>query len=123
MAIFKKKTADVKAEAPKEKKAKKEKGTTANRAHRVLLRPLISEKATIAAGQNKYSFLVAQSANKVEIKKAIQEIYGVKPAHVNILNYAGKIVRSGRNIGRRASAKNAIVTLKKGDTIKLYEGT
>lgn len=120
MAIFKKKTADVKTEAPKEKQQKKAK---VNQAHRVLLRPVISEKATVAASQNKYVFLVANSANKVTIKKAIQEIYGVVPQNVNILNYAGKIVRSGRNIGRRVSTKNAIVTLKKGDTIKLYEGT
>lgn len=71
---------------------------------------------------NKYIFEVSRSANKVEIKKAIQELYNVRPLSVNIINSDGKKVRSGRNYGQTKRIKKAIVTLQKGDTIKLYEG-
>jgi large subunit ribosomal protein L23 len=87
-----------------------------------LIKPLISEKSTMVNALNKYIFEVSRSANKVEIKKAIQELYNVRPLSVNIINSAGKKVRSGRNYGQTKRVKKAIVTLQKGDTIKLYEG-
>ncbi len=89
---------------------------------KVLLRPLISEKSTIGASLNKYVFAVAGRANKVEIKKAVADIYGVKPLSVNIINERRRAVRFGRFRGQTKKVKKAIVTLKKGDTIKLYEG-
>ena len=92
------------------------------KAYKVLLRPIISEKATLGASLNKYVFEVSPKANKVEIKKASSEVYTVVPANVNILNKRGKNVRRGRNSGTTKSIKKAVVTLKKGDSIKLYEG-
>lgn len=91
-------------------------------AHRFLLRPIISEKATISVSDGKYTFEVSGDANKVAIRKAIEEIYGVVPTGVNIINRAGKNVRFGRKFGQTKDVKKAIVTLKKGDSIKLYEG-
>ncbi|MBT4648870.1 50S ribosomal protein L23 [bacterium] len=86
------------------------------------MRPVISEKATMANQENKYIFEVAIKANKIEIKKAIEEIYGVTPIAVNVMNQRGKFVRFGRKTGRTKDTKKAIVTLKKGDSITIYEG-
>jgi large subunit ribosomal protein L23 len=148
MGIFNKKTKDEKtdskpvvkaeekkvvAKKPEEKKAtvkKAVKKTTAPKsakagygtAYRILMRPVISEKATMANQENKYIFEVAIKANKIEIKKAIEEIYGVTPIAVNVMNQRGKFVRFGRKTGRTKDTKKAIVTLKKGDSITIYEG-
>lgn len=92
------------------------------RAYKVLIKPIISEKATIGASVNQYSFEVSLKANKVEIKKAIEEVYKVVPQSINIINQMGKSVRFGRTMGVKKQTKKAIVTLKKGDSIKLYEG-
>lgn len=91
-------------------------------AYRILIRPVISEKTTMGAAFNKYVFEVAPGANKVAIKQAILEIYGVSPVSVNIIKSQGKFVRLGRRTGRTKDIKKAIVTLKEGDSIKLYEG-
>lgn len=91
-------------------------------AYRILLRPLVSEKATIAHAENKYIFEVDTRANKIEVKKAIEEVYGTVPAAVNIINQDGKTVRFGQRKGRTKNVKKAIVTLKKGDSITIYEG-
>lgn len=108
------------------KKEKKEKKSGDNqiapRAYKVLIKPIISEKATIGVSQNKYVFEVAREANKVEIKKAVEEIYNVVPKSVNVINTKGKNVRFGKTTGKQKDTKKAIVTLKSGDTIKLYEG-
>jgi large subunit ribosomal protein L23 len=93
-----------------------------NRAYSILLRPLISEKATIGVALGKYVFEVSSQANKVDIKKAIKEVYNVTPRQVNIVKQMGKKIRSGRHGGATKTYKKAIVTLKKGETIKLYEG-
>ncbi|OGY94216.1 MAG: 50S ribosomal protein L23 [Candidatus Komeilibacteria bacterium RIFOXYC1_FULL_37_11] len=82
----------------------------------------MSEKATISVSDGKYTFEVSGDSNKVAIKKAIEEIYGVRPIGVNIINQCGKNVRFGRKFGQTKNVKKAIVTLKKGDSIKLYEG-
>ena len=111
----------VKKSEPKKAVAKKD-VQKAGDAHRFLLRPIISEKATVGASDGKYTFEVSMDANKVAIKKAIQEVYGVMPVDVNIMNKRGKNVRFGRKFGRTKNIKKAVVTLKKGDSIKLYEG-
>lgn len=119
------KKAEVKAAPKKEvKKAVSTKvdNKVAKTAYRVLLRPIISEKTTMGASLNKYVFEVAPTANKVEIKQAVSEAYGVMPVSVNIIKKKGKKVRRGRHTGRTKDIKKAIVTLKKGDSIKLYEG-
>ncbi len=109
----------------KAKEAEKEiKGKT-NRyigAYRALIKPLVSEKASIMGAESKYFFAVERSANKIEIAKAIKQVYGIKPVNVNIINMKGKNVRTGKTLGRRKDWKKAIVTLLKGESIKIYEG-
>lgn len=91
-------------------------------AYRVLVKPLITEKATNLSGQNKYIFAVAGNANKIAIAKAVQAVYGVKPLKVNLINIPGKRVARGRISGQRSDRHKAIITLAKGESIKVYEG-
>lgn len=91
-------------------------------AYRILVKPLVTEKASRLGVENKYVFAVALDANKIEIAKAINEVYGIKPVAVNIINLTGKNVRYGRMKGKRKDWKKAIVELPKGKTIKVYEG-
>jgi len=111
----------VKEKDVKEKKIVKSKEDTKN-AYKVLIRPLITEKATDLGSVNKYCFEVSPRTNKVEVKKAIQSLYGVEPIAVNIMNMRGKRVRYGRITGKRRNWKKAVVTLKQGERIELYEG-
>lgn len=90
--------------------------------NQLLVRPLVTEKATTLATDNKYVFVVAKKANKISVAKAIQAVYGVKPTDVNIVNMKGKRVSRGRIRGQRKDWKKAIVTLAKGETIAIYEG-
>jgi large subunit ribosomal protein L23 len=71
---------------------------------------------------NKYSFVVQKDANKNQIMQAVQELYGVKPVSVNMINVDGRRVRFGRSMGRRSDYKKAIVTLPKGKAITIHEG-
>ncbi len=92
-------------------------------AYKILVKPLITEKASVqGTDENKYFFEVKKDANKIEIAKAINDVYGVKPVSVNIMRVGGKKVRRGRTFGKRKDWKKAIVTLKKGESIKVYEG-
>ncbi len=83
----------------------------------ILRRPIITEKSMQAeynrAGEeiNKYTFEVAKTANKVEIKKAVEEVFGVKVKAVNTMNVVGKVKRMGRSEGKRPDWKKAVVTL------------
>ncbi|MFA6194208.1 MAG: 50S ribosomal protein L23 [Patescibacteria group bacterium] len=88
----------------------------------MLVSPLITEKATTLVGENKYVFVVASGANKIEIAKAIKATYGVTPLQVNVINVSGKKVARGRIAGQRSDWRKAIVTLAKGEAIKIYEG-
>lgn len=90
--------------------------------YRVLLRPLISEKAATAESHLIYTFMVARHANKEQIKRAISEIYKVKPQKVRVINMEGKTARHGRSVGRRGDWKKAIITLPKGQSISIHEG-
>ena len=91
-------------------------------AYRILVKPLITEKATNLASENKYVFVVSGRANKIEVAKAIKAVYGVKPLKINIVNVSGKKVRRGKISGVRSDWRKAIVTLSKGEAIKIYEG-
>lgn len=91
-------------------------------AYRILVKPLITERASILSASNKYIFEVGRDANKIEISKAIEEIYGVSPVKVNIIRMKGKNVRFGRTLGVRKCWKKAIITLSQGENIKVYEG-
>lgn len=91
-------------------------------AHRILVKPLITEKAANLGVQDKYVFEVSLKANKIEITKAIKEVYGIEPISVNVISVKGKKVRQGRTFGRTKDRKKAIVALPKGKTINIYEG-
>ncbi len=91
-------------------------------AYRVLVKPLVTEKATDLGAQNKYVFVIDSRANKLEVAKAIWTVYGVKPLAVNIIKMKGKVVRRGRIKGKRKDFKKAIITLAKDQQIQVYEG-
>ena len=93
-------------------------------AYDIIKRPIITEQSMEAATYKKYTFEVAKDANKIEIAKAVEEIFGVKVAKVNTLNVQGKEKRMGRYpAGRRASWKKAMVTLTADSkTIEFFEG-
>jgi len=88
----------------------------------VLLKPIVSERSMDLLAQNKYSFYVDPNANKIEIKHAVQELFNVTVQDVNTMNVKGKIKRMGRYAGRTPNRKKAIVTLKQGDKIEIFEG-
>ena len=77
----------------------------------VVLRPIITENSMDMAAEKKYAFKVAADANKTEVRKAIEEIFDVDVAKVNVLNVNGKKKRLGRTFGTTSSYKKAIVTL------------
>ncbi|MDA0987791.1 MAG: 50S ribosomal protein L23 [Chloroflexi bacterium] len=89
----------------------------------VLLRPLVTEKSTILQdGHNKYAFEVDTRANKVQVRAAVEESFSVKVTEVNILVVKGKKKRFGRKAVQKASWKKAVVSLRTGDKIQLFEG-
>ena len=89
---------------------------------KILLSPLITEKAAREESINKYSFIVAKNANKFQIKKAVEEIYGVKTVRISTVNVEGKRIKSRRVNGKKSDYKKAIVTLQKGKTIDIHKG-
>ena len=92
-------------------------------AHDIIIRPIISEQSMAQIADRKYTFVVAKSANKIEIKKAIEEIFGVNVEKVTTINMIGKIKRMGRYEGRRAAWKKAVVKLSEGSkTIEFFDG-
>ncbi|OGH64518.1 MAG: 50S ribosomal protein L23 [Candidatus Magasanikbacteria bacterium RIFCSPHIGHO2_02_FULL_47_14] len=88
----------------------------------VLVMPLLSEKTTLQETMGQYTFVIEDSATKVEVKKAVTALYGVKPVRVNIVRMDGKQVRFGKRMGQRANYKKAIVTLPKGKQISIHAG-
>ncbi|EGQ3783407.1 50S ribosomal protein L23 [Staphylococcus pseudintermedius] len=80
----------------------------------ILKRPVITEKSSAAMSEDKYTFDVDVRANKTEVKKAVEEIFEVKVANVNIINYKPKKKRMGRYQGYTNKRRKAIVTLKEG---------
>jgi len=107
-------SADNSADAAKQKDAK---GSQID--SKTIKKVVGTEKASQLMTQNRYVFLVYKTANKTEIKKEINRLYGVMPIAVNVLNVSGKTVRSGKTIGRTANQKKVYITLKKGDSIKI----
>jgi large subunit ribosomal protein L23 len=91
-------------------------------ARKVLKRPLLTEKATIGREiGNEYAFEVAVTANKIEIKDAIERLFDVKVTKIRTMNMTGKMKRMGAHQGRRAGWKKALVTLSEGQTLDIYE--
>jgi large subunit ribosomal protein L23 len=91
-------------------------------AEQVILRPLVSEKASVLSSLGKYIFVVHLKSTRPQIKTAVRKMYGVTPLNVHFQVYKGKSVRVGRGMGQRKNWKKAIVTLPKGKTINVYEG-
>lgn len=88
----------------------------------IIKKPLISEKSMGLMEENKYTFIVDNNANKIEIKKAIEDIFGVKVLKVRTAAMRGKLKRMGRYAGKTPDRKKAIVTLQQGDQIEIFEG-
>jgi large subunit ribosomal protein L23 len=94
-------------------------------AFNTVVRPVVSEKSTMLGDQGKYVFEVAPNANKIQIKQAIEEAFAEKKIQVtaiNILRVPGKMRRLGRHRGMTRSWKKAIVTLRPGQRLELFEG-
>jgi large subunit ribosomal protein L23 len=91
----------------------------------ILIKPIVTEKMERLSDKlNQYGFIVEKDANKLQIKKAIEELYGVTVDSINTIRYAGKLksryTRSGFLSGQTNSFKKAIVTLKEGEKIDFY---
>ena len=87
----------------------------------IILKPIITENSMMGIMEKKYTFKVAKDANKIEIAKAISQIFNVKVVSVNTVNVEGKVKRMGRSIGKRSDYKKAIVKLAAGETIEFFE--
>ncbi len=88
----------------------------------ILKKPVITEKSMDLVGQNKYTFLVDLVANKIEIKRAVEELFRVKVEKVRTIRYKGRLKRVRGRLGRTPDYKKAIVTLKEGNKIDIFEG-
>ena len=92
-------------------------------AYDIIIKPIITEQSMEATEEKKYVFQVAIDANKIEIKKAVEEIFGVKVEKVNTIRMDGKEKRMGVHVGRRANWKKAMVKLTADSkTIEFFEG-
>ncbi len=91
--------------------------------YEVLVRPVVSEKSTMLASQNQYTFEVAKAANKMQVKEAVELAFKVNVLEVNIIHVPGKMRRVGRHRGYTSSWKKAVVTIPEGQRIELFEGT
>lgn len=89
----------------------------------IIIRPVVSEKSYGLIDQGTYTFLVHPDANKIEIRQAVEQIFGVRVRRVNTLNRKGKRKRNRRTFtyGKRPDTKRAVVTLAPGDRIDLFE--
>ncbi len=89
----------------------------------VIIRPVVSEKSYALMDRNTYVFVVDPRATKIDIRQAVEEVFGVRVDKVNTLNRKGKATRNRRNNtrGHRPDTKRAIVTLHAGDSIDLFE--
>ena len=107
---------------PGKKKAAGTGGKHSGLSYKWIIKPVITEKATYLGAENKYIFEVSLKANKIEVRKAIEKLYNVNVLKVNIIRSRGKKVTYGRISGTTKRTKKAIVTLKQGQSISVYEG-
>lgn len=115
MSIIEKKKKEKKEAEPKDFKKNK---ISKDKTFLVISEPVITEKSSLANALSKYVFKVANSANKTEVKKAIEGFYGVNVVSVNMLKTAPKTKRVGRGMSTDSGYKKAIVTLKSGEVIE-----
>lgn len=89
----------------------------------IILKPVVTEESMMGTGMKKYTFIVAKDANKIEIAKAVEQLFGVKVKAVNTINVKGHLRRYGRFEGYKADRKKAIVTLTEDSkTIEFFDG-
>jgi large subunit ribosomal protein L23 len=88
----------------------------------VLLAPVVSEKSYSYIGQNKYTFKIHPDAHKTQVRQAVEELFDVKVLNVNVLKVQSKPKRRGTFRGTRPGWKKAIVQLRAGDTIEIFQG-
>ena len=91
----------------------------------VLIKPVITEKAeTLTENSNKYTFIVAKTSNKVQIRKAVEALYNVNVTDVNTSRMPGKVMvkgtRSGYQVGKKSSYKKAVISVEEGELIDIY---
>ena len=91
--------------------------------YQTIIKPIITEETMDLADEKKYVFQVAKEANKTEVRQAVEKIFGVNVAKVNILNVSGKTKRMGRYVGKNASYKKAVVSLTADSKeIEIFQG-
>ena len=92
-------------------------------AHDVIIKPVVSEKSYGLLDEGAYTFIVNPEANKIQIRQAVEEIFGVRVAKVNTMNRKGKRKRNRRSFtfGTRPDTKRAVITLVEGDRIDLFQ--
>ncbi len=121
--IFKKKPAEVKVAAKKTERVEKPVAGKPKKilgeAYKVLVKPHVTEKASYLASKNQYIFEVFPRSNKKQVKKAVEDVYGVDVADVHIINIHSKRMRLGRTEGWSAGYKKAIVRIKEGQKIEV----
>lgn len=100
----------------------KKKKVVSEIAHKIIIRPLVTEKTAGMESDNKYTFAVAKNADKFQIKKSVKDMYGVTPKAVNVVNIEGRRLRFRGLKGKRSDYKKAVVTLPKGKTIVVHKG-
>jgi large subunit ribosomal protein L23 len=89
----------------------------------VILRPVVTEASALLQEERQtYTFIVAKDSNKIEIRNAVQSLFGVSVQDVRTANYPSKVRRVGRSTGRKSGYKKALVKLVEGDSIDVYEG-
>ncbi|MEN6463230.1 MAG: 50S ribosomal protein L23 [Syntrophomonas sp.] len=88
----------------------------------IIIKPVVTEKSMNLLADNTYTFIVDKKANKTEVKNAIEKLFEVKVEKVNTMNIKGKPKRVGKFEGRRPNRKKAVVTLKPGHKIRLFDG-
>ena len=91
-------------------------------AHQIVLEPVVSEKSYEGTADGIYTFRVHPDAHKTQIRQAVEELFEVKVERVNIVKVQAKPKRRGRILGSKPGWKKAIVQLKKGDTIEIFQG-
>ena len=122
IALRKKKDTAPKAAKAEKKSSGKSGGAVEARLYDVIVRPLVTEKSTRGAEQNKVVFEISRDANKTDVKAAVEAIFGVKVTKVNTLNVEGKVKRFRGRVGQRQDYRKAVVTLAEGQHIDVAAG-
>lgn len=86
----------------------------------IIIRPVVTERSMALVQNGKYTFVVDRNANKIDIKKAVEQLFDVDVVKVNTMNVPGKVRRRGTSVGRRPDWKKAIVTVAEGQRIRKF---